>query len=194
MQNLLRTRQSLIKKYSFEEYDPIYHELFKKEQQRILTILADIKINIYHIGSTAIPGVGGKGVIDIAITSNLADHKQITARLLKLGYEFRKSGGDKNRKFHQREFKGRRYHVHLSEFKNINAQRAIAFRDFLRNNPQLAKEYSDIKKQAAKQALKMSTKDEMKLVYAQVKAPVIDKIQVQLDGYIKKCGSVYQDI
>ena len=54
--------------------------------------------------------------------------------------------------------------------------KSLAFRDFLNKRPDLAKEYSDIKRLASVRALKMKTKEEMKRVYMDTKKPVIDKI------------------
>ena len=58
----------------------------------------------------------------------------------------------------------------------------LAFRDYLRENPELAREYSEVKKQASKLALQMKTKDEMKAAYA-YKKPFVDKINKELKGY-----------
>jgi GrpB-like predicted nucleotidyltransferase (UPF0157 family) len=61
----------------------------------------------------------------------------------------------------------------------------LAFRDYLRKNPKLAEEYSQIKKQASKLALRQDTKAEMKAAYAAVKKPVIAKILAELESYNK---------
>ena len=51
-------------KYIFRPYNPIFPELFKNEKERMEKILGD-NLKIEHIGSTAVMGLGGKGVIDI---------------------------------------------------------------------------------------------------------------------------------
>jgi len=54
-------------KYIFRPYNPIFPELFKNEKERMEKILGD-NLQIEHIGSTAVLGLGGKGVIDILIS------------------------------------------------------------------------------------------------------------------------------
>ena len=193
MANSLRTLPSLRSKYSFEPYDPIYLELFNQEQE-YLKQLKLINPHIYHIGSTSIPGVGGKGVIDILITVDSSQLARSSQQLIKAGYEFRESGGEKDRLFHQKVINGRRYHVHLSPYNAESAIRAVAFRDYLRTDKQLAQSYSDIKMEAAKQALKQDTKDAMKQIYAETKAPVIEQILEKVKLYINDNIDSYSNI
>ena len=54
------------KKYSFNKYLDIYRKLFIKEKYKLVSILPNAKIE--HVGSTSIIGLGGKGIIDIAIS------------------------------------------------------------------------------------------------------------------------------
>lgn len=193
MSNDLRELSSLRSKYAYEPYDPIYPELY--EQERVRLIKLDIKDgHIYHIGSTSIPGVGGKGVIDILITVDHSQLEKSSRLLIKSGYEFRESGGDLNRLFHQKEYEGRRYHVHISPYNTSSAIQAVAFRDYLRTDPDLAKAYSNIKKEASFEALKQDTKEMMKQVYAQVKAPLIEKILAKVRVWINDNIDNYSNI
>jgi GrpB-like predicted nucleotidyltransferase (UPF0157 family) len=175
--NNLRDLTSLKEKYRFEEYDPRYTNLYDAERDRILRELGQINLNLHHFGSTAIKNIGGKGVIDIFIECSKSDIKSVSGILTsKLGYEFRESGGNKDRLFHQIEINKRRYHVHLTDFGNEEITKCLAFRDFLNSNSELAKEYSEIKKLASEKALEMDNKDDMKQIYTDTKKPVIDKI------------------
>lgn len=193
MTNSLRALSSLRSKYSYEPYDPVYPQLFDQEKDRLLKL--DLKDpHIYHIGSTSIPGVGGKGVIDILITVDRSLLAAASRQLIKAGYEFRESGGDVNRLFHQKEKKGRRYHVHLSGYNEESAVQAVAFRDYLRTDQLLATTYSNIKKEAANQALNQNTKEEMKQVYAQIKAPVIQQILAKVKVWINDNIDRYSNI
>ena len=54
-----------MKKYIFKRYDPKYKDFFNSEKRKLLKVIGLIKIE--HAGSTAVPGLGGKGIIDIAI-------------------------------------------------------------------------------------------------------------------------------
>ncbi|MFH1543064.1 MAG: GrpB family protein [Patescibacteria group bacterium] len=173
----LRDLTSLKEKYRFEEYDDNYPELYDSEKDRIRKALVGIEIKIHHFGSTSIKNVGGKGIIDIFIECSQSDIQEVSKILVpKLGYEFRASGGNTNRLFHQIEIEGRRYHVHLTDFDNDEVIRSLAFRDFLNKRPNLAKEYSDTKRLASVRAIKMNTRKEMKQVYMATKKSVINKI------------------
>ncbi len=131
----LRHRDSLAKKYSFEPYSSIYPNLFSNEKERLITELESFNPIIEHFGSTSIANVGGKGIIDIFILVDKAKITEVSELLTsRLGYEFRASGGDAERLFHQIEISERRYHVHLSHFGSESYKESIRFRDFLRNN------------------------------------------------------------
>lgn len=173
----LRSKSSLIKKYKFEEYSSEYPILYRKEKQRILSKFQKVHCKVHHFGSTAIKNVGGKGVIDIYIEAAKSDIKQISNMLIEqLGYEFRSTGGNKERLFHQIEISGRRYHLHLAEYGNKDLQQCLKFRDFLNKHQDLAAEYSNIKRKAACLAQKQKSKNEMKQIYMQTKQPIIDKV------------------
>lgn len=56
------------KKYVYKPYNELFSKLFLEEKRRLLNILKEECFDVKHIGSTAIPGLGGKGIIDIGIT------------------------------------------------------------------------------------------------------------------------------
>jgi GrpB-like predicted nucleotidyltransferase (UPF0157 family) len=58
-----------MKKYVFKPYSKNFPELFQKEKERIVSNL-NLPLVIEHIGSTAVPGLGGKGIIDIGIATD----------------------------------------------------------------------------------------------------------------------------
>jgi len=175
--NNLRNINSLREKYKFEEYDDRYPDLYDAERDRILQKLAGKVIKIQHFGSTAIKNVGGKGVIDILIESNQPNIQEVSEILTReFGYEYRKSGSYGKRLFHQIEVNGRRYHIHLVSFNDNETVKVLAFRDFLIQRPDLAREYSEIKRLASNYALKMNTKKDMKQIYMSTKKPAMNKI------------------
>ena len=77
-------------KYVYKPYSPLFPELFEKEKQRIALALP-CSCKIEHVGSTSIEGLGGKGIIDIAIATDHKNLKEITTALQNIGYEFRPS-------------------------------------------------------------------------------------------------------
>jgi GrpB-like predicted nucleotidyltransferase (UPF0157 family) len=109
------------------------------------------------VGSTAIPGLGGKGIIDIAIAVDKAGMEEVKSRLQELGYEFRPSFSTPDRFYFiiylsDPEEESRRYHIHLTYPENGEWKELIGFRDYLRHHPEELQEYAELKKQAALEA------------------------------------------
>lgn len=144
-----------MKKYVFKPYNSKFKQLYLKEESKIKKALSS-KIKIEHVGSTAVPGLGGKGIIDISIRTNRKDLKKYMSKLNKLGFkEVPNHPGDNRRFFMQKVVKTngkeRRIHVHLC-LTNEYWNSFIAFRDYLRKNKKAIEEYSNIKKKAVKYA------------------------------------------
>jgi GrpB-like predicted nucleotidyltransferase (UPF0157 family) len=79
-----------MKKYVFKPYHKIFPQLFLKEKKRITGSLGMSAV-IEHIGSTAVLGLGGKGIIDMAIPVDKRDMDSASQQLQNLGYELRLS-------------------------------------------------------------------------------------------------------
>lgn len=136
-------------KFVFKPYNPLFSILFAKEKQR----LSFYFVNIEHVGSTAIVGLGGKGIIDIAIAVNQDLMEEAKSKLIELGYEFRPSFSTHDRYYFiaylpDPEEKTRRYHIHLTYPTSKPWQELLGFRDYLNRNKQALEEYSSLKEQA----------------------------------------------
>jgi GrpB-like predicted nucleotidyltransferase (UPF0157 family) len=168
-------------KYVFRRYSPLYKSFFDLERKRLQAKLAK-NVAIEHIGSTAVPGLGGKNILDIAIgpKTGLSGSK---AKLEKLGYQFIETAGTENRLFLRRDYsfqrKKVRVHIHLTKFNSGDWNEMIAFRDYLRNNKEATKEYIKIKRRAAQ--LAEGNKD----TYMKIKSPFI---QMTIEKALKEIG------
>ena len=141
-------------KYSFNEYSEKYKELFTKERSKLRRVFPKVKIE--HVGSTSIPGLGGKGIIDIAMRIPKSKLGQFVKKLDKLEYRTPKDHPvtDKSALFQKRITYGgkeRRVHVHLV-FDDKFWDSFILFRDHLRGNDKERDKYAKIKKKGAKLA------------------------------------------
>ncbi len=142
-------------KYRFLPYDPKYPSVFLKEKNKIKNSLGE-NIKIEHVGSTSVPGLGGKGIIDIAIKTPKSKINKFLKRLGELGYEQTpKHPADDRRVFLQKIIKSekeeKRTHIHLAltdEFWNS----FIAVRDYLRDHDIERKKYAKLKKEAVRHA------------------------------------------
>lgn len=169
-------------KYIFRPYSSIFPELFKSEEKRLKGVLRD-GVRIEHIGSTSVPGLGGKGVIDILVLSPKGSWEKIKGELKALGYLYRPKDREREAEklffmadLEDRELGTRLYHIHLSYDGSSELKNSIGFRDYLRAHPKELKEYAAIKKKAALEAQKFSSKDEMRDIYGSVKEEFIEKI------------------
>lgn len=163
-----------MKKYVFKPYNNSFPILFEKEKERIKS-QANIKLEIEHVGSTAIPNLGGKGIIDIAIAVTKHDIDAASKHLQTLGYEFRPIHSTNDRLYFVIDLPDleeglRRYHVHLTHPESNDWIGLIGFRDYLRTHSEAVLEYENIKKQAA---LKTDSEGEL---YRKLKRPMFEKI------------------
>jgi GrpB-like predicted nucleotidyltransferase (UPF0157 family) len=134
-------------------YDPGWPLAFVAERERLLSLLPDAFIEIEHIGSTAVPGLAAKPVIDLlAGVRSMSVAEALTQPLLAAAYitsaEFNESLHD--RKWFMRWANGHRtHHLHVVVHGGVVWQERLAFRDALRSRPALAARYTELKQQLA---------------------------------------------
>jgi GrpB-like predicted nucleotidyltransferase (UPF0157 family) len=162
-----------VRKYSYNEYSENYKQLFNKEKFRLKKIFP--RAEIEHVGSTSIPGLGGKGIIDIAIKTPRNKLNRFKKKLEGLGYEYNLGHPDDDRRtFLQKIIRyggqERYIHIHLT-LKNDFWDSFIVVRDYLRTHDKKRDEYAKIKKEAVKHA-----KGDRKK-YAKYKESFLEKIQ-----------------
>lgn len=161
-------------KYVYKPYNSIFPELFDKEKIRLAKYLSG-EYQIEHVGSTAVPNLGGKGIIDIYIVTPEEQIDKISQEVLDSGYEYRPRVSADQHVFHRIDLPDpiegtRRYHIHINFSKSEDFQNAIKFRDYLRRHPEEVKRYSDIKQLAANEANQDKDK------YMSIKSPIIQDI------------------
>ncbi len=126
-------------------YDPNWAVQFEAEKRAIEAVLGDRVAAIHHIGSTAIPGLAAKPVIDIMlVVRELADFGDCIAPLQTLGYAFIDYPQNVDRKFF-RKGQPRTHHVHIVAQDNAELRDHLIFRDTLRANLELRDEYATLK-------------------------------------------------
>ncbi|MCI0440357.1 MAG: GrpB family protein [Chloroflexi bacterium] len=134
------------------DYDPDWPRRYEEERPRILSALGDIIVDIEHVGSTAIPGLAAKPIIDIEVAVRrlpLTD-EHITA-LEKLDYEFRRY----NEPWWAFLRKGmpRTHHLHIVDAGNETGraehEKTVLFRDYLSVHPAEARAYQALKRELA---------------------------------------------
>ena len=167
-------KRNEMSKYVFKPYHPVFPQLFEDEKKRLSKFLSG-NVQIEHVGSTAVPGLGGKGIIDIYIVGPRDDLDRVSAEVLKSGYEYRPRVSVDQHVFHRIDLPDpiegtRRYHVHISYPEAEDFKQAIKFRDYLRSHPQDVQKYAEAKQKAANEA------DQDKDKYMAIKTPAISEI------------------
>lgn len=142
------------RKYSFRKYKDNYNQLFKKEKYKLKKIFPIAEIE--HIGSSAVPSLGGKGILDIAISVSKKAIPNAIKKLQGNGFEYKPFAGDKDRRFLQKIIKyvggERRVHIQLT-YKNSKTWKSmVALREYLTKHKEVAKEYARVKREAVKHA------------------------------------------
>ena len=133
------------------DYDPGWPRLYEEEAAAIREALGDAVVAMEHMGSTAVPGLAGKPVIDISVglrRPELTDAE--VAALERLGYEYLGEFGLPGRLYFRKDEGGRRAHqVHAVEHDGEHWHRHRAFRDYLRAHPEEAEGYAAEKRRIA---------------------------------------------
>jgi GrpB-like predicted nucleotidyltransferase (UPF0157 family) len=128
------------------DYDPNWPELFESLRKRIADALVDMAAAIEHVGSTAVPDLAAKSIIDIDVllTSKPMLPKAIE-RLATLGYVHRGDLGIPGREAFFAPLNDPPHHLYVCPPGSAEFRRHIAFRDYLRAHPKDAKIYGDLK-------------------------------------------------
>jgi len=124
---------------------------FEKEKERILKKVGDLVVDVQHIGSTSVPGLTAKPIIDLSVgVRRFKDARKLTPALRALGYGF-------DRKFQHQLFfaKGsdskRTHYLHVMKYQGAKWNNDAFFRHYLRSHPARAKAYARLKIKLAKQ-------------------------------------------
>ncbi len=152
------------------EYDPAWPEQFAREARRIRAALGQRALRIEHIGSTSVPRLIAKPIIDILlVVADSADEPSYVPALEAAGYVLRIREPD----WHQhRLFKGPDINLNLHVFTlgSEEIERVLTLRDLLRNNPSERGLYAEAKKKLADQKWRYVQN------YADAKSKVIEGI------------------
>jgi GrpB-like predicted nucleotidyltransferase (UPF0157 family) len=134
-------------------YDPGWSRLFEVEADRIASILGPEVVVIHHVGSTAIPGISAKPIIDmLVVVRDIAKVDDFNEEMIGLGYWPRGERGIPGRRFF---IKGddahRTHHVHTFQAGHSQIEELLNFRDYLIAHPQEAQAYGQLKEALARQ-------------------------------------------
>ncbi len=135
-------------------YDLRWPALYEAERARLLAAVGQYITAIEHVGSTSVPGLGAKPVIDIMLgVESLADADLCIEPIVNLGYVYVPEYEDEipNRRYFKKALADgtHTHHIHLVETTSAFWEDHLLFRDYLRAHPETAWDYERVKRSLA---------------------------------------------
>lgn len=131
-------------------YDPAWPSDFEAIRVALASAVGDVAISIEHIGSTAVPGLAAKPTIDILmVVASIDEFLEVLPEVEALGFDYRRQNtfvGSPDHLFLRKVKSGKRtHHLHVLRLGSEEIDEYRRFRDALRQDPALAKEYESLK-------------------------------------------------
>ena len=134
------------------DYDASWPATFERLRQRIWPALAGVATAIEHVGSTSVPGLSAKPIIDMTVVVPTAAEVPIAiGRLAELGYAHRGNLGVDGREAFDSPRLLPRHHVYLCPTRSLALRNHLLVRDHLRRNPAAVERYGALKKRLARE-------------------------------------------
>jgi GrpB-like predicted nucleotidyltransferase (UPF0157 family) len=134
-----------------ERYDPSWPTRYEEERTALVDVMGDWVVGgIHHVGSTAVPGLDAKPVIDILVgVGDLQSSRACIEPLGRIGYLYAPYRASEMHWFCKPSPARRTHHLHLVPTGSRRFREELAFRDQLRSHPDLAAEYAALKRRLA---------------------------------------------
>lgn len=135
------------------EYSRDWSAEFERESALIKGILGSNCIALHHIGSTSVPGLKAKPIIDMMpVVSDISAVDAVTTEFEKLGYEYLGEFGIPGRRYLRKGGDERTHQIHIFEASNkADIERHLAVRDYLRTHKEAADAYGQLKERLAQE-------------------------------------------
>ena len=160
-------------------YDEAWKKDFEEIKAELMAVLDGLVLSVEHVGSTSVPGLAAKPIIDIDVIIEDTDcFEKVKTALETIGYQHEGDLGIPGReafKYHGKEHL-RKHHLYVCAKDSDELKRHLSFRDYLRTHPEAVKEYGRIKEEGAR--LYPNDIDS----YIEYKAPFIENIYEQIFG------------
>ncbi|MCP3029486.1 GrpB family protein [Halobacillus sp. A5] len=141
-----------MRKVEVEPYQEKWAAMFLDEAKTLREIFTEELLEIHHIGSTSVPGLLAKPVIDIMpVIKDITSVEQHNVEMKQMGYNPKGENGIPQRRYFEKGGDRRTHHVHFYQAGSPEIKRHLAFRDYLRTHPQDKQQYGELKKTLAKQ-------------------------------------------
>ena len=135
-------------------HDPQWRDAFETEAKHVAAALGENVVAVHHIGSTAIPNIYAKPVIDLLVeVREITEVDGRSSAMVSLGYEVMGEYGIPGRRYFRKDNQEgiRTHHIHAFKAGSAEAKRHIAFRDYMTAHPGDAQRYSELKRRLAEE-------------------------------------------
>jgi GrpB-like predicted nucleotidyltransferase (UPF0157 family) len=164
-------------------YDPTWPRLFAELGRELRDALGAVALRIDHIGSTSVPGLAAKPVIDIQVSVAAFDPLQAFKQPLeRLGYVYRADNPERTKRYFREPPSRRRTHLHVARAGSFSEQWALLFRDYLRAHRDVAAEYEAVKRRLAARF------QQDRAAYPDAKGPFVWEVIRQADQWAQARG------
>ena len=143
-----------MRKVEVVPHNPRWRDAFEAEAKHLAAALGENVVAIHHIGSTAIPDIYAKPIVDLLV--EVRDITQVdgqSSAMESLGYEVMGEYGIPGRRYFRKDNQEgvRTHHIHVFEVGATDVERHLAFRDYMMAYPEEAQRYSELKRQLAEE-------------------------------------------
>lgn len=134
------------------DYNPAWPVLFGELGPKLRAALGAVALRIDHIGSTAVPGLDAKPIIDVQISvAAFEPVEAFKAPLEQLGYVYRPDNPERTKRYFREAPGRRRTHLHVRRAGSFSEQVPLLLRDYLRCHAHVAAEFATVKRRLAGQ-------------------------------------------
>ncbi len=165
------------------DYSPEWPKEFKDIGKALRNALGEVANRIDHIGSTSVPGLAAKPIIDIQISvCSLEPVEPFLIPMESLGYVWKKNNGEKTKRYFREKPGTRRTHIHTRKLGSWHQQFALLFRDYIRLHPSDHEKYERVKRELAERYRYE------RQTYVDAKDPIIHEIMHRADRWAADVG------
>ena len=131
------------------DYDSLWPDMFCALRATVWAAVADVALTIEHVGSTAVPGLAGKPIVDMDVVVPDGDVGIGITRLAAIGYHHRGDLGIAQREAFRSPTDTPRHHLYLCPVSSPALRNHLTIRDYLRRHAEVAEAYSALKRRLA---------------------------------------------
>ena len=167
-------------KIRLSEYDQNWVQMFEDEAKILKEIFGEEIIRFEHFGSTSVPGMKAKPVIDMmCLVKDIRNIDTFNEQMRLLGYDVAGEWGIQDRRLFRKGGENRTHHIHVYQYDNPQIERHLIFRDYLRTHPKEVEHYRSFKEELAERY------DETAF-YSKAKKPFVEKMEQRALNWFKK--------